>query len=177
MQLHYFPYFLSHEVDQSGFRERLTFVEKCKRKYEEITIKTVYCKKNDVLPSVAVYLRFRQDSTNARIHFGAVPAGISRLRADFESAVKGRSRVRARAFRKEEKSFYKFYSLPFAFLLCPTALTASPLSPCPRNGPPSRRARSTRANPAYSLDPVPFRFSLSRPISAEDIRSAIRHGI
>lgn len=33
---------------------------------------------------------------------------------------------------------------------------------------------NARANPAYSPDPVPFRFSLSRPIPARDIRRPIR---
>lgn len=42
----------------------------------------------------------------------------------------------------------------------------------PRNSPPSRRVRVL--TPIQPIRSVPFRFSLSRPISAEDIRSAIR---
>lgn len=107
---------------------------RCKRKYEEITIKTVYCKKNDVPPSVAVYLCFRQDSTNARIHFGAVPAGISRLRADFESADERTiesARASERLGRKKNR-FINSIRFPLHFS---SVLRLSP-SPCPEMVPP-----------------------------------------
>ena len=102
------------------------------------------------------------------------PARISRrLCVRFREYQEKAEKAIERALRKEEKSFYKFHSLPFAFLLCPTTLNSQRLRLCPEIVPFSKSV-STRANPAYSLDPVSFRFSLSRPISAEDIRSAIR---
>ena len=116
------------------------------------------------------HLCFRQDSTNARIHFPREYLASSLCSI---SGIPRKGREGDRALRKEEKSFYKFHSLPFAFLLCPTTLNFQRLRSCPEIAPFSKSV-STRANPAYSLDPVSFRFSLSRPISAEDIRSAIR---
>lgn len=124
-------------------------------------------------------MHFRQDSTNACGYTRYF--GIAKFSREYLAPSPCRFRVRherrkaiesaARTFKKEEKSFYKFHSLPFAFPFCPTAFPVfrlySEIALLPTSA-------STRANPAYSLDLVPFRFSLSRPIPAEDIRPVIR---
>lgn len=95
--------------------------------------KTVVKKKRrtgDVLPrSTFAFVRIRRmreyiSEQFPREYLASSPCSISGAPWKARGAIE-----RARALRKEEKSFYKFHSLPFAFLLCPTALNVSVRAP------------------------------------------------
>lgn len=135
------------------------------------------CKKSDVLEA------FSLDDSAPSLSSGLDECAnifrsrgnISRLCVDFGSAVKGRGRssVRERLGRKKNRFINSIrFPLHFSSVLRLRLRSCPEITPRPPS--PLSTSASTRANPAYSLDPVPFRFSLSRPISAEDIRSAIR---
>lgn len=131
------------------------------------------CKKNDILETFSLggsafaFVRIRRIRKYISKQFPREYLASSLCR--FQERRERRSNVRKRLGRKKNR-FINSIRFPLHFS---SVLQLSPSPLVPQNNPSFRRA-SIRTNPAYSLDPVPFRFSLSRPISAEDIRLAIR---